>query len=33
METSQLKKMKDMEREPAQYKKTVAEQAPQITIL
>ncbi len=33
MEASQLKQMKDMERELAQYKKIVAEQALQITVL
>lgn len=33
MEASQLKQMKDMERELAQYKKIVAEQTLQITIL
>lgn len=33
MEASQLKQMKDMERELAQYKKIVADQALQITVL
>jgi len=33
METSQLKQMKDMERELAQYKKIVTEQALQIMVL
>ena len=33
MVASQLKQMKDMERELAQYKKIVAEQALQITVL
>jgi len=33
MEASQLKQMKDMKRELAQYKKIVAEQALQITVL
>lgn len=33
MEASQLKQMKDMERELAQYKKIVAEQTLQITVL
>lgn len=33
MESSQLKQMKDMERELAQYKRIVAEQTLQITVL
>lgn len=33
MDASQLKQMKDMERELAQYKKIVAEQTLQITVL
>lgn len=33
MEASQLKQMKDMERELAQYKRIVAEQTLQITVL
>lgn len=33
MEASQLKQMKDLERELAQYKKIVAEQTLQITVL